>query len=121
MLKIWKGLFYCFWMSDKVPVQQELAQRLAEMMAPLHEDKALLFLRCFFVIMIREWGGIDRLRMDKFMSLVRKVVHQSLLYVASRGWELSLLERVADVYAELPLNIADLKARGVGFRAASLF
>ena len=28
-VRIWKALFYCFWMSDKVPVQRELADRLA--------------------------------------------------------------------------------------------
>ena len=27
--KIWKALFYCFWMSDKRPVQQELAVHIA--------------------------------------------------------------------------------------------
>jgi hypothetical protein len=25
MLKLWKGLFYCYWMSDKAPVQARLA------------------------------------------------------------------------------------------------
>ena len=28
--KMWKGLYYSFWHSDKVPVQQELAKRLLE-------------------------------------------------------------------------------------------
>ena len=27
MLKLWKGLFYCMWMSDKAQVQDELADR----------------------------------------------------------------------------------------------
>ena len=28
-MRLWKALFYCYWMSDKVPVQRELAERLA--------------------------------------------------------------------------------------------
>ena len=30
-MKLWKGLFYCMWMSDKTPVQQELAAMLASL------------------------------------------------------------------------------------------
>lgn len=31
MMKLWKGLFYAFWMSDKPPVQEELAIALSKM------------------------------------------------------------------------------------------
>jgi len=31
LLKIWKGLFYCMWMSDKAPVQQELAATISKL------------------------------------------------------------------------------------------
>lgn len=31
MMKLWKGLFYTFWMSDKPLVQEELAIVLSEM------------------------------------------------------------------------------------------
>ena len=31
MMKLWKGLFYTFWMSDKAPVQEALAQLLTDM------------------------------------------------------------------------------------------
>ena len=30
MMKLWKGLFYTFWMSDKPPVQEALATLLSE-------------------------------------------------------------------------------------------
>lgn len=32
LLKLWKGLWYTLYMADKVPVQDELSQRLAELM-----------------------------------------------------------------------------------------
>ena len=31
LLKIWKGLFFCMWMSDKSPVQQELAATISKL------------------------------------------------------------------------------------------
>jgi Nucleolar protein,Nop52 len=34
--KIWKGILFCFWHSDKQPVQQDLANRLAGIMLKCH-------------------------------------------------------------------------------------
>lgn len=31
--------------------------------------------------MIREWGGIDMLRMDKYLLLVRKFTNQTFLFL----------------------------------------
>ena len=31
VLRIWKGLFYCYWMSDKPLVQEELAEKISAM------------------------------------------------------------------------------------------
>ena len=32
MLRLWKGLHYCFWMSDKPLIQEELADKIASLM-----------------------------------------------------------------------------------------
>jgi hypothetical protein len=40
------------------------------------EQAALLFMKCFFVTMGREWFGIDRWRMDKFMMMTRRFLRQ---------------------------------------------
>lgn len=32
MLRIWKGLFYCMWMSDKPLIQEELSENIAHLM-----------------------------------------------------------------------------------------
>ena len=32
----------------------------------MFSSPVLLFIKCFFAIMVREWHGIDRLRLDKF-------------------------------------------------------
>lgn len=63
MSKLWKGIFYCFWMSDKPLVQQALAAELAELLLTIQTTEASLsFLRGFWESIVREWGGIDRLR-----------------------------------------------------------
>ena len=71
MLKIWKGLFYCVWMSDKVPIQNELADTLAKLIHSCKDKVAIQYFCGFTTTMEREWHGIDRLRMDKFYTLVR--------------------------------------------------
>jgi ribosomal RNA-processing protein 1 len=67
MAKLWKGIFYCFWMSDKPPVQQALAAELAELVLTITStDSALAFLRGFWEAVVREWSGLDRLRCAYF-------------------------------------------------------
>ena len=52
MKKIWKALFYSFWMSDKVPVQQALADLLARLIHCFADPaKAMLWWKCFVVTM----------------------------------------------------------------------
>jgi ribosomal RNA-processing protein 1 len=63
MAKLWKGIFYCFWMSDKPLVQQALATELADLLLAVGStNAALAFLRGFWQATVREWNGIDRLR-----------------------------------------------------------
>lgn len=62
MMKVWKGIFYCYWMSDKPLVQHELAGKLAALLHKFPLDRCVLYVKCFWVTMSREWNGIDRLR-----------------------------------------------------------
>jgi ribosomal RNA-processing protein 1 len=64
-LKLWKGLFYCMWMSDKPRNQQQLARDLAGLVEVLREGVVVAFLDGFWITMGREWGGIDVLRYVK--------------------------------------------------------
>jgi ribosomal RNA-processing protein 1 len=63
MARLWKGIFYCFWMSDKPRVQQALAQELADIVQRVSSVQgALAYLAGFWEAVTREWTGIDRLR-----------------------------------------------------------
>ncbi|CAE6442471.1 unnamed protein product [Rhizoctonia solani] len=59
--KLWKGLFYCFWMSDKPLVQQDLSSELANLVLAIPSlESAIGFVHGFWEAMVREWAGIDR-------------------------------------------------------------
>lgn len=83
LLRTWKGLFYTMWHADKAPVQEELAEALAELLQCFagSTEQGMLFLRCFFVIMQREWPGVDRFRKNKFYVLLRLVLVQMFTWV----------------------------------------
>ncbi|CAO1614533.1 unnamed protein product [Sympodiomycopsis kandeliae] len=108
--KLWKGIFYCFWMSDKPVVQHELALELAELLlvvqnpervpAPIVEGfedsvgditisvrSGLSLLEGFWDAMIREWIGLDKWRIDKFYSLIRKFVCSSFRLLISESFD----------------------------------
>ncbi|KAI5898032.1 Nop52-domain-containing protein [Schizophyllum commune H4-8] len=98
MDKLWKGLFYCFWMSDKPLVQQALASELAELVLTIKTTSAALaFLRGFWDAMCREWAGIDRLRLDKYYMLVRRFVNASFRLLLRNDWS----EEVCSEYNEI--------------------
>ncbi|KAH7886085.1 nucleolar protein,Nop52-domain-containing protein, partial [Phlebopus sp. FC_14] len=93
MARLWKGIFYCFWMSDKPLVQQALAQELAELVLTITDvPSSLNFLKGFWTTTVREWNGIDRLRMDKFYMLVRRFVNASFRLLIRTDWDGSALQ-----------------------------
>lgn len=81
MLKLWKGLFYALWMCDRPLPQQALAQDLADLTYVLPEGAVAAWLAAFWATMAREWTGIDVLRLDKFLMLVRRVLGASLAWM----------------------------------------
>ncbi|WWC92815.1 uncharacterized protein L201_007774 [Kwoniella dendrophila CBS 6074] len=103
MAKLWKGLFYCFWMSDKPLVQQALAADLAELLLQIKPRSAapsdrfeasIAFLEGFWDSIVREWAGIDKLRMDKYYLLMRKYVNATFRLLARERWEKQAVEAV---------------------------
>ncbi|KAL1629868.1 hypothetical protein SLS56_005137 [Neofusicoccum ribis] len=110
LLKLWKGLFFCMWQSDKPRTQQQLATDLADLIFIMPLDAALDFLAAFWKTMAREWVGIDRLRMDKFLFLVRQYLNASFRLVARQRWRnADALDKYLDVLRETPLNPTDQK------------
>ena len=118
--KIYKGLFYLFWLSDKPLVQQQMAERLAAMQDGMREGRWLDVVRGFWVMIRREWTGIDRLRLDKYMTWVRCMLAHSLRYLAKRHWNEELLQQWMDMMTELPLA-NNQQQRGLFLHVADIF
>lgn len=116
--KLWKALFYCMWMSDKRPVQEELSSNLAALVHRIPStDLALEFVHSFFRTMHREWHGLDGLRLDKFYSLVRKFVRETVALLRVQDWDEDLVQQFvtilsAEVVSQVPnglrMHLADL-------------
>ncbi|KAH7028336.1 hypothetical protein B0J12DRAFT_351232 [Macrophomina phaseolina] len=123
LLKLWKGLFFCMWQSDKPRTQQQLAVDLAGLVDILPRDTALDFLAAFWKTMAREWVGIDRLRMDKFLFLVRQYLNASFRLFARQRWrDTELLEKYLDILRETPLNPTDQKVpNGLRLHVADIY
>lgn len=53
-----------FWLSDKPLVQQELSSSLADLLLVIPSlESSLHFLKGFWEAIVREWGGLDYLRL----------------------------------------------------------
>ncbi|KAJ1907937.1 hypothetical protein LPJ81_000431 [Coemansia sp. IMI 209127] len=109
MLRHWKALFYCFWLSDKPLVQQELAWDLAKLVLICNGDNRVTFVRAFWETLCREWFDIDKHRIDKYLLLMRRVVYFALKSMESNDWDEQLVAEYVNVYQEYPVNPSDPK------------
>jgi hypothetical protein len=192
LMKLWKGLWFTLYMADKIPVQDELSKRLAELLwcvagteeedeyagqaymdmcgdgegqeeddsdedatleeivntleggsddsdeeeededeeDHVHDEScghlqdeeedeeiddseilhcrgahlASLFIRTFFRTVRREWGNMDKYRVDKFYTLIRLYMHEIFKYMALRHWNLGIIRLFNDCIFEEILN-----------------
>ena len=101
MMRLWKGLYYCFWMSDKPLVQEELAENISSFVSCFKSpDSALLFVKSFLLTMGREWVGIDKWRTEKFMMFTRRFLRSSFKFLSSNSWDESLVKQTASIFQE---------------------
>ncbi|MCO5546886.1 hypothetical protein L7F22_000323 [Adiantum nelumboides] len=120
--KVWKGLFYCVWHSDKAPVQADLIERLASILEKLNARLALKFFKVFLMTMRREWAGIDRLRLDKFYLLLRRYLAHMLSVLQTSGWDADLTKNFMDMLLENAFLAKDqYAALGINLHYADIF
>ncbi|KAJ3309214.1 hypothetical protein HDU76_003686, partial [Blyttiomyces sp. JEL0837] len=105
LLKLWKGLFYAFWMSDKPRIQEHLAEKLASVALELPVELSLRYIESFWSTMAAEWHGIDRLRLDKFYLLMRKFHQQAHVMLKSTSWDSDVVASFVEVMKKGPLSL----------------
>ncbi len=67
-------------------LQGALADRLSAVLTQLSPDVARTYFTVFFRALREEWFGIDRLRLDKFMLLIRRMLRQLFRRLHSASW-----------------------------------
>ncbi|XP_043474082.1 ribosomal RNA processing protein 1 homolog [Leptopilina heterotoma] len=97
-VRLWKGLYYCMWMSDKPLVQEELAESISKIVHCFSTMKtALLYIKCTFESLSTEWFGIDRYRIDKFEMLLRRIIRQTFEMCKKHEWNKDLIIEFAKI------------------------
>jgi ribosomal RNA-processing protein 1 len=98
MMKLWKALHYCFWLSDKTDIQLELAENLSSLINYTNSvSMTILYLSAFYRTIIREWHYLDQHRVNKFYSLLRIMLRSIFTYLQTNKWEKELTKTVLNV------------------------
>ncbi|KAJ8379155.1 hypothetical protein AAFF_G00230670 [Aldrovandia affinis] len=115
LLKIWKGLFYCLWMQDKPLLQEELCTQISDLVHSFEHRHT------FLQTINREWNGIDRLRLDKFYTLVRFVFRQAFEMMKRREWDVGLVGRFTELLSAQVLRSTSQAPRGVQYHVLDVY
>lgn len=98
------------WMSDRPLPQQSLAQALADLVHVFPDSSAkIAWLDAFWATMGREWTGIDVLRMEKFLLLVRRMVGAGLQVCEKAAWDEELVDQMLAVLGGMPFEAMDMR------------
>lgn len=124
--KLWKGLYFAMWFSDRPRPQQRLASQLGSLYGiyfdpkdnkvqknkktddvelTLNDEAFIKFSKSFWKVLCLEWMNIDRFRLDKYLLLTRRVLYNQLIYLQQRTWNEKLVnEYITRVLKSLPLS-----------------
>ncbi|XP_032691284.1 ribosomal RNA processing protein 1 homolog isoform X2 [Odontomachus brunneus] len=101
-ISLWKGLFYCMWMSDKMLIQEELAESLSKIVHCFNsKDTIMLYTACALKTLATEWFGIDQYRLDKFYMLVRKILRQTFIVCKDKAWDMHWTKEISQIFEKL--------------------
>ncbi|XP_037482472.1 ribosomal RNA processing protein 1 homolog, partial [Triticum dicoccoides] len=124
LLKLWKGLFFCFWHADKPLYQADLASRLAAAVSTAATPAvAADFLAAYLATIRREWSAIDVHRLDKFYLLNRRFLHHAFLFLGARSFAPDVTAQIVAVISEKAVlaEADNATGRGLGYHVADVF
>jgi len=120
--KLFQGIFYCFYHSDKTQYQNELADKFTSFLNDIDtEDHKLTWHRYFFKMLSMHWDKIDNWRINKFLALVRKQIVIVFQHIKSI-WESKneYLKLYMDAMYEEALKEIDVPM-GIGLQMADVY
>ncbi|KAL7921854.1 nucleolar protein,Nop52 domain-containing protein [Trichoderma austrokoningii] len=114
--KLWTGLYYALWMTDRPRPQQALAADLANLVFGLQAACVEPWLAAFWSVLGTQWPHIEALRLDKFLLLVRRVFAAHVKLVREQGYKGDLTEQVVGVFARWCFDKEDEERVALGLR-----
>ncbi|XP_075154803.1 ribosomal RNA processing protein 1 homolog Nnp-1 [Haematobia irritans] len=121
-LRIWKGLYYNMWYSDKPLVQEELAEQLAKLLECFEGnlEQSVNFFGAFLETMCIQWFGIDQWRIDKFLMLTRRMLRYMFKILKANEWSPEAVE-VFNTHATESVLSEDITAKGLTMHYLDIF
>ncbi|KAH9636840.1 hypothetical protein HF086_017795 [Spodoptera exigua] len=87
-IRVWKGLFYAVWMSDKPLIQEDLCEKISgvlDLFPATQLQYAMLMFKAGLRVLATEWYGLDQHRTDKFLMVGLSRKHRKRLLAKSRS------------------------------------
>ena len=78
--KLWYVLLNGLWKTDGWQNQHALAQQYSDILLELPDFECEVYISSFFTATGKEWGNLDKWRIEKFLVLVRRFVNSILAY-----------------------------------------
>jgi len=123
--RIWKALFYGLWTADKVPVQMDVAQKIAQyvhLFDKLSNEEMLNWIKAGFEIFHREWDKLDYWRTSKFLSLARFCVNEAYIFLENKNYNGKLVKEWNQVFLDNVLgNKLQIKSQGLTLHIVQIF
>eukprot|EP00057_Strongylocentrotus_purpuratus_P029267 XP_011683741.1 PREDICTED: ribosomal RNA processing protein 1 homolog B [Strongylocentrotus purpuratus] len=88
----------------------------------MEDGNACLFFETFLATMRREWMGIDHLRMDKYLMLIRRSFRQMLVVLHNNEWDEELVKCFLTSISRCALNpTTDACPDGLRYQLANVY
>lgn len=123
LLRLWKGLHYCFWLQDKPLLQEELVDNIAKLVDSVEPvDQKLLFLEAFYEQVGSEWKTVDQWRVDKYLMFFRRMFRRVLAWLKSVHFQDAHVGAVFGIWGRFLLNAdSDSYPTGLKLHFASVY
>lgn len=115
VMKLWRSLYYMYWHADGFQLQRELAKNIADVQTKFTAEDAgfnrcLLYIQSSLSVLSTEWPLVDRLRLDKFMYMVRCIVNASFQVLQIHNYDMHKIHELLGLYSSCILCVPRIRS-----------
>ena len=89
--QLWRALYLCLWMTDKRPIQQQVAAEIVLLVRHINPSLVVEWNRAFWFNMERMYSTLDRYRVPKFHLLIRIYCSEMFHQMRNRQWDATFM------------------------------